>query len=231
VTQPTALAARARQQVAAALSTLTPEQLTALADGRARLVYAEIPAAPPTATAPASPALAPTPTTAPAPAPTTDRTTADHRTTPDHRTTTEHRTTLADRATPATGTWLPSGAAAGQGVEARSAGSAGSSVSAARGVAAGRAHAAATASVPAPGVDVAAAVADISALGSRDEVAAYLRARDRELSVPALRQIARGLGPTVSVAARSKADLHRNIVEGTAGFRERSAAMAGRGGW
>ena len=229
MTQPTALAARARQQVAAALSTLTPEQLTALADGRARLVYAEIPAAPPTATAPASPApapaLAPTPTTAPAPAPTTDRTTADHRTTP------EHRTTSADRATPATGTWLPGGTAAGQGVEARSAGSAGSSVSAARGVAAGRAHAAATASVPAPGVDVAAAVADISALGSRDEVAAYLRARDRELSVPALRQIARGLGPTVSVAARSKADLHRNIVEGTAGFRERSAAMAGRGGW
>jgi hypothetical protein len=200
VTQPTALAARALQQVAAALSTLTPEQLTAL------------PAAPPTATPPASPA----PTTAPAPAPATTPTAP---------------TQTTDRATPATGTWLSGGAAAGPGAEGRSAGSAGSSVSAARGVAAGRPLAAATASVPAPGVDVAAAVADISALGSRDEVAAYLRARDRELSVPALRQIARGLGPTVSVAARSKADLHRNIVEGTAGFRERSAAMAGRGGW
>jgi hypothetical protein len=80
-------------------------------------------------------------------------------------------------------------------------------------------------------VDVAAAVADISALTSREQVTAYLRARDRELNVPALRQIARGLGPTVSAAAKSKADLHRNIVEGTAGFRERSAAMAGRGGW
>jgi hypothetical protein len=212
VTQPTAVAPLALQQVAAALSTLTPEQLTALADGRARLVYAEIPAAPPTATPPASPA----PTTAPAPAPATTPTAP---------------TQTTDRATPATGTWLSGGAAAGPGAEGRSAGSAGSSVSAARGVAAGRPHAAATASVPAPGVDVAAAVADISALGSRDEVAAYLRARDRELSVPALRQIARGLGPTVSVAARSKADLHRNIVEGTAGFRERSAAMAGRGGW
>jgi len=216
VTQPTAVAALALQQVAAALSTLTPEQLTALADGRARLVYADIAGTPPTTTPPGAGRSASRSPVIGAPA---------------------DRVTTADRRASATGTWLSGGGAAGQGAEARSAGSAGgagsagSSVSAARGVEAGPARAAATASVPARGVDVAAAVADISALGSRDEVAAYLRARDRELSVPALRQIARGLGPTVSVAARSKADLHRNIVEGTAGFRERSAAMAGRGGW
>jgi hypothetical protein len=45
-----------------------------------------------------------------------------------------------------------------------------------------------------------------------------------------LKQIARGLGPTVSTTGRTKAQLRRDIVEGTAGFRERSAAMSG-GAW
>jgi hypothetical protein len=79
--------------------------------------------------------------------------------------------------------------------------------------------------------DVEAAVSAISGLGSRDEVADYLAARDRELTVPVLREVARRLGPTVSASATSKAGLKRNIVEGTAGFRERSAAMSGGGAW
>jgi hypothetical protein len=196
VTQPAALAALALQQVAAALSTLTAEQLAALADGRARLVYSD--------TAPAA------------------ETTAAGGTAP------AADTAAAGSTAPAAGTPdRPSGAEAHP---ARAETAAGDPL--APGVcAAWGGREAATASVQSRGVDVAAVVADISALSSRDEVTAYLRARDRQLSVPALRQIARGLGPTVSAAARSKADLHRNIVEGTAGFRERSAAMAGRGGW
>ena len=79
--------------------------------------------------------------------------------------------------------------------------------------------------------DVDAAVAAINALSTRDEVACWLAAHDRELTVPVLREVARRLGPTVSSAASSKAALKRNIVEGTAGFRERSAAMSGGGAW
>ena len=48
--------------------------------------------------------------------------------------------------------------------------------------------------------------------------------------MPVLREIARALGPTVSAAGRNSDDLIRNIVEGTAGFRIRSAAMSG-GAW
>jgi hypothetical protein len=48
--------------------------------------------------------------------------------------------------------------------------------------------------------------------------------------VPALKQIVRALGPTVSTAARNRAELERNIIEGTAGYRTRSAAMSG-GAW
>jgi hypothetical protein len=79
--------------------------------------------------------------------------------------------------------------------------------------------------------DVDAAVCAINALSSREEVDGWLTARDRELTVPVLREVARRLGPTVSASATSKAGLKRNIVEGTAGFRERSAAMSGGGAW
>ncbi|HEX6756356.1 MAG TPA: hypothetical protein VF109_10485 [Mycobacteriales bacterium] len=79
--------------------------------------------------------------------------------------------------------------------------------------------------------DVDAAVCAINALSSREEVDRWLAARDRELTVPVLREVARRLGPTVSAAATSKAGLKRNIVEGTAGFRERSRAMSGGGAW
>ena len=69
----------------------------------------------------------------------------------------------------------------------------------------------------------------IKALGSRAEVADYLSAHDGRLTVPVLKQVARRLGPTVATG-RSKAELKRNIIEGTAGFRERSMAMS-RGAW
>jgi len=60
-------------------------------------------------------------------------------------------------------------------------------------------------------------------------VADYLSAHDGRLTVPVLKQVARRLGPTVATG-RSKAELKRNIIEGTAGFRERSMAMS-RGAW
>jgi hypothetical protein len=77
--------------------------------------------------------------------------------------------------------------------------------------------------------DLDATVSAIRALGSRAEVADYLRAHDGRLTVPVLKQVVRRLGPTVATG-RSKAELKRNIIEGTAGFRERSMAMS-RGAW
>lgn len=77
--------------------------------------------------------------------------------------------------------------------------------------------------------DLDATVSAIRALGSRAEVADYLRTHDDRLTVPVLKQVARRLGPTVATG-RSKAELKRNIIEGTAGFRERSMAMS-RGAW
>ena len=81
-----------------------------------------------------------------------------------------------------------------------------------------------------PPLDVAGAVAAITGSAGREEVEAYLAANDKQLTAPVLREIAKRLGPTVISSGRTKADLKRNIVEGTAGFRERSAAMSG-GAW
>jgi hypothetical protein len=78
------------------------------------------------------------------------------------------------------------------------------------------------------GVDVAAAVKRINALPTPAAVEDYLK--DRRFTVPVLKQIARELGPTVPATGRSKADVRRDIVAGTAGFRCRSAAMSG-GAW
>lgn len=78
------------------------------------------------------------------------------------------------------------------------------------------------------GIDVSSAVATIRGLTSPAEVASYLR-RER-FTAAALKAIARTLGPTVSAAARTKAELERDIVAGTAGFRTRAAAMSG-GAW
>jgi hypothetical protein len=80
------------------------------------------------------------------------------------------------------------------------------------------------------GVDVAAAAADINRLVTPAEVADYLQSRSAEFTVPVLKEIARALGPTVNGTGRTKAQLRRDIVEGTAGFRVRSAAMSG-GAW
>lgn len=78
--------------------------------------------------------------------------------------------------------------------------------------------------------DVATAVEAIRNLSTPAAVAAYLQDNDRRFTTPVLKEIARGLGPTVSATVRCKADLKRNIVEGTAGFRTRSASMSG-GAW
>jgi hypothetical protein len=82
---------------------------------------------------------------------------------------------------------------------------------------------------PEPDPDViGSAVRAIQDLQTPGEVAEHLR--HHRYPVPALRQIARALGPTVSTAARNRAGLEHNIVEGTAGYRARSAAMSG-GAW
>jgi hypothetical protein len=79
-----------------------------------------------------------------------------------------------------------------------------------------------------PAVDVAAAARHINELTCPEAVADYLR--DPRFTIPLLKQIARALGPTVLATGRSKAQLQRDIVAGTAGFRSRSAAMSG-GAW
>lgn len=78
--------------------------------------------------------------------------------------------------------------------------------------------------------EVVAAAGAIRAMSTPAEVAAYLQENDRRFTTPRLREVARVLGPTVSATVRSKAELKRNIIAGTAGFRTRSAAMSG-GAW
>jgi hypothetical protein len=79
-------------------------------------------------------------------------------------------------------------------------------------------------------VDITADVAEINRLGTPGEVDDYLHQHEARLTVPVLRQIARALGPTVATTGRTKAEIRRDIVAGTAGFRTRSAAMSG-GAW
>lgn len=80
------------------------------------------------------------------------------------------------------------------------------------------------------GIDIASVVERINACTSSVEVAAYLDGLDARFTVPVLREIARAIGPTVNATGRTKGQLQRDIVEGTAGFRERTAAMSG-GAW
>ena len=77
-------------------------------------------------------------------------------------------------------------------------------------------------------VDVAAAVERINTLPTPAAVEDYLK--DPRFTVSVLKQIARALGPTVLATGRSKAEVRRDIVAGTVGFRSRSAAMSG-GAW
>lgn len=71
-------------------------------------------------------------------------------------------------------------------------------------------------------------VAAIGRMTTTGEVAAHLR--DRRFTVPVLRALARALGPTVPATGRNRAELVHGIVEGTVGFRARSAALSG-GAW
>ena len=80
----------------------------------------------------------------------------------------------------------------------------------------------------APPVDVSDDVAAIRAMTTRAGVSDHLA--DRRFTVPVLRELARALGPTVSTAGRNRAELVHGIVEGTVGFRTRSAALSG-GAW
>jgi hypothetical protein len=80
------------------------------------------------------------------------------------------------------------------------------------------------------GVDISSVVADINKLTTPAEVTEYLDSNNARFTVPVLKEIARALGPTVNSTGRTKAQLRRDIVEGTAGFRVRSAAMSG-GAW
>jgi hypothetical protein len=79
------------------------------------------------------------------------------------------------------------------------------------------------------GVDIEGAVAAINRLATPGEVSDYLQSR-AEFTVPVLKEIAKALGPTVNSTGRTKTQLRRDIVEGTAGFRVRAAAMS-EGAW
>jgi hypothetical protein len=78
------------------------------------------------------------------------------------------------------------------------------------------------------GVDVASAVARINELPTPSAVEDYLQ--DPCFTAPLLKDVARALGPTVLATGRTKAEVRRDIVAGTVGFRSRSAAMSG-GAW
>ncbi len=78
------------------------------------------------------------------------------------------------------------------------------------------------------GVDVDVAVARINELPTPSAVEDYLQ--DPCFTAPLLKEVARALGPTVLATGRTKAEVRRDIVAGTVGFRSRSAAMSG-GAW
>jgi hypothetical protein len=78
------------------------------------------------------------------------------------------------------------------------------------------------------GVDVATAVVRINELPTPSAVEDYLQ--DPRFTAALLKKIARALGPTVLATGRTKAEIRRDIVAGTVGFRSRSAAMSG-GAW
>jgi len=78
------------------------------------------------------------------------------------------------------------------------------------------------------GIDVATAVVRINELPTPSAVEEYLQ--DPRFTAATLKQMARALGPTVLVTGRTKAEIRRDIVAGTVGFRSRSAAMSG-GAW
>ncbi|GAA3266345.1 MULTISPECIES: hypothetical protein [Dactylosporangium] len=76
------------------------------------------------------------------------------------------------------------------------------------------------------GADLDAIVADIRAMTEEDDVERYLTARDKDLPLPKLRELAERIGPPVTVkGAKSKAQLRKNIAAGTAGLINRPASV------
>ncbi|MEU7867580.1 hypothetical protein [Dactylosporangium sp. NPDC049140] len=77
-----------------------------------------------------------------------------------------------------------------------------------------------------PAADLDAIIADIKALTEEDAVERYLIGRDKDLSLPLMRELADRIGPPVtSKGAKSKAQLRKNIAAGTAGLLNRPASV------
>ncbi|WP_433047549.1 hypothetical protein [Dactylosporangium sp. CS-033363] len=69
-------------------------------------------------------------------------------------------------------------------------------------------------------------IAEIKALTEEDAVERYLQSRDKDLSLPQMRELADRIGPPVtSKGAKSKAQLRKNIAAGTAGLLNRPASV------
>ncbi|HCT79992.1 MAG TPA: hypothetical protein DGT23_26195 [Micromonosporaceae bacterium] len=77
-----------------------------------------------------------------------------------------------------------------------------------------------------PSADWTLALEEIRGLETATEVIDYLERK--KFKQAELKQIAKAIGPTVSQTGTKNDDIRRNIAEGTAGFRERAAAM---GSW
>jgi hypothetical protein len=75
-------------------------------------------------------------------------------------------------------------------------------------------------------VDLDEIIVAIKALTEEDAVERYLIDRDKDLSLPLMRELADRIGPPVtSKGAKSKAQLRKNIAAGTAGLLNRPASV------
>lgn len=77
-------------------------------------------------------------------------------------------------------------------------------------------------------LDLDEALTAIKSMAQEDEVERYLIEHDKELTVPALRQLAEMIGPPVS-SKGSKAVVRKNIAAGTAGLINRPASVFNTG--
>jgi hypothetical protein len=68
---------------------------------------------------------------------------------------------------------------------------------------------------------------DIKGMTQEDAVEEYLKERDKELSLTALKELAAKIGPPVSAKGSSKAQLRKNIAAGTGGLHNRPASVLG----
>lgn len=77
-------------------------------------------------------------------------------------------------------------------------------------------------------VDLDGIIVAIKAFTEEDAVERYLIDRDKDLSLPLMRELADRIGPPVtSKGAKSKAQLRKNIAAGTAGLLNRPASVFG----